>query len=360
MSTGRYNLSLLTRIFNLWFVFNALMILVSYLPHWNLPLSSWFNFSIYFLALLFTIHIVYINKFSRHILVPFVLFFLINISSIPIIFMGDNYVWGSYLLTCQLYKYLLLFTMLLFTFSVVNYAAHTALRPQKPWILTIASVTFVSLVFIFHFKSFLPLSVIFINNQDFFLKSFTFYLLPVVALFSYGLLNPFFRPSYGEYSHSIMTVLALLSLREVASAVSGMKNVYLFGIDQIFLTIALLIFTYLLFKKMNFDYSTTGQIYTRILHNDISIGNLRIERRDNRDFRILAAFVYYLYNRKIIIFPILLIIAFIVKYLNPPFIVSINIITFAIVLFIVFTYFIWTYNRKIKDKDFYIWQKSHL
>jgi len=250
--------------------------------------------------------------------------------------------------------------MFLFVFSIVNYAAHVALSPGKPWILTIATFIFVAGVFIYHYYSFFPKNVVnIVNDQTFFIKCFTFNLLPVVALFSYGLLNPFLKPRYGEYSHSIMTVLALLSLREVASAISGMKNVYLFGIDQIFLTIALLIWIFLLFKKMNFDYSTTGQIYTQILHNKLSIGNLKIERRDNRDFRIFAAFIYYLYLRKIIIFPILLVLAFIIKYLNPPFIVSINIITFAVVSLLVAAYFIWMYNRKLKTKDFYIWQKSN-
>jgi len=296
MSTGRYNFPLLTRIFNIWLIFNALMIIISYFPHWMLPLSSWLNISIYFLAFLFTVHIVFINKFSRHILVPFTVLFFLNVLSLALIFTGDNYLWGNTTQSFLIFKYTLLLCMFLFAYCVVNYAAHIALFPDKPWILTIATFLFVAGVFIYHYHTFLPIRVVsIINDQNFYVKSFTFNLLPVVALFCYGLLNPFFKPRYGEHSHSIMTVLALLSLREVASAISGMKNVYLFGIDQVFLTLALLILTFLLFKKMNFDYSTTGQIYTQILHNELSIGNLKIERRDNRDFRIFTAFIYYLY-----------------------------------------------------------------
>ncbi|HPG42018.1 MAG TPA: hypothetical protein PLP19_21910 [bacterium] len=360
MSTGRYNFSLLNRIFNIWFIFNAILIFVSYLPHWTMPISSWFNISLYFLALLFTLHIIYINKFSRHIYTPFAIHFFNNVISLALIFSGDKFLWGNSSQSFLFYKYGLLLSMFLFAFCVVNYAAHVALSPGKPWILTTATLIFVAGVFIYHYYSFFPKNVVYIvNDKNFFIKSFTFNLLPVVTIFCYGLLNPFLKPRYGEYSHSIMTVLALLSLREVASAISGMKNVYLFGIDQIFLTIALIIWIFLLFKKMNFDYSTTGQIYTQILHNKLSIGNLKIERRDNRDFRIFAAFIYYLYLRKIIIFPILLVIAFIIKYLNPPFIVSINILTFAVVSLLVAAYFIWMYNRKLKNKDFYIWQKSN-
>ncbi|MBN2410078.1 hypothetical protein JXQ31_00205 [candidate division KSB1 bacterium] len=197
------------------------------------------------------------------------------------------------------------------------------------------------------------------HSQKFYLNSLTFNLLPVVALFSYGLLNPYFKPKFGEYSHSIMTVLALVSIREVSSAFSQLKSVYLFGIDNIFLTLALIALNFFLLKKLNFVYSTAGQIYSQILHNRLSIGNLKIEGRDAKGFMVFASFVYYLYSRKIIIFPILLIISFIIKYLNPPFILSLNIITFAIVTLFVFIYLINVYNRRIKNKDFFISQRTN-
>ena len=244
-------------------------------------------------------------------------------------------------------------------FSIVNYSAHVALKPSKPWILTLASFVFVAGVFYFHFGYLLPVSAFDMQSQKFYLNSLTFNLLPVVALFCYGLLNPYFKPKFGEYSHSIMTVLALLSFREIATSFSQLKNVYLFGIDNIFLTLALTGLSFFLLKKLNFVYSTAGQIYSQILRNNLSIGNLQIESRDTKGFKVFAAFVYYLYSRKMIIFPILLIIAFILKYMNPPFILSLNIITFAIVTFFVFIYFINVYSRRTKNKDFFISQRTN-
>ncbi len=354
MIKGRYNFTLITKILNSWVLCLVFLVIISYLPHWPMPISSWINLGLYALSFILTFSILIKDKYSLFTFLPFSLFFLGCLLLLPAMFIGDDLIFGSNLVSILYYKYIFLFCIFMFAFAVLNYASQVALTPKRQWILFLASFAFTLGVFVFHFHDIFSPEVTNIFNKKFFQGSLTYHLLPVVALFSYGILNPYLKPRYGEYSHSIMTVLALLSIRELGTAISELKHVFLFGIDQIFLTLALILLNFFLFKKYNFLSSTTGAIYSQIVNNDLDIGNLRLESRDRKGFKIFAAFVFYFYQRKNIILPFLLFLVVGFKYLNPPIIVSLNILAFAIVTFFVFFYFIVIYNKKNKNQDFYI------
>ena len=358
MITGRYNLTLVSKIFNSWLVCLFILVVSSYLPHWHMYLSSWVNLGLYALAFIITLFVLVKDRYSLYTFTPFLVLFAICYLAIIPIFFGDNFLFGNNAISMLLYKYIFLSGIFTFNFAILNYASQLALHPKRPWILLIASFAFNAGVFWYHFHDLLPFSVANIFNTELYLKSLTYFLLPVVALFSYGLLNPYFKSRYGEYSHSIMTILALMSIRELASAISELKHVLLFGLDQIFLTIALILLNFFLFKKVNFVYSTTGAIYNQILHHDLDIGNMSLETRDKRGFRIFASFVYYFNQRKNIILPALLVLAVIFRYTDPPVIVSLNILTFALVTFFVVFYFIVIYNRKTVNNEFILRNRS--
>ena len=280
------------------------------------------------------------------------LFFLYSLF-LPLMLIGESYVFGTNNLGWLAYRYQYLAVAFFFAYSIVYYAAKHALRPEKSWILTAATLLLVAAVFVFLFKPFLhPKSTFY--NPHLFQKSFTFYLLPVIAIFLYGLLNPFFKPKHGEYAHSIMSLLALLSLREVAINMSLLKGVFLFGIDQAFLALALIALNIVLIKKLTFAYSDAGKVYAKILHQAIHIPNLKLETRDRKEFVQFAAIVYYVYLRKNIIIPVFLICVFLLKFLDPPFIVRLNLLALVLVLLFVFLFLINAYNRKQSSNGFII------
>jgi len=353
MLLSRYNVALFTRIANIWLAFNAIMMAVSWLPHWPIPWLSWVNLSLYFLAFLLTLFVAVADEFNRDAFIPFCLLFFLYSLFLPLMLIGKSYVFGSNSLGWLAYRYQYLAVAFFFAYSIVYYSAKHALRPAKPWILTAATFIFVAATFIFLFKPFLhPKSAFY--NPHLFQKSFLFHLLPVIAIFLYGLLNPFFKPKHGEYAHSIMSFLALLSLREVAINMSLLKGDFLFGYDQVFLALALIALNIVLIKKLVFANSDAGKVYAQIMHHAIHIPNLKLESRDRKEFVQFAAVIYYVYLRKNIIIPIFLICVFILKFLEPPFIVRLNLLALVLVLLFVLLFLISAYNRKQNSNGFVI------
>ncbi|NOY59944.1 MAG: hypothetical protein GXO75_13590 [Calditrichaeota bacterium] len=259
MTKSRYEKAHWGTILNAWFAFNVLMVFLSRFPHIPMPLMSWINLSLYFLAFLITFFLVKEDQFNRDIYLPFCILFLINSSILLYIFIGDNYLIGNNEIGWSIYKHTKLILAFFFVYSIVYYSAKHSLRPQNPFLLITATIALVTAIFIFHFKDFL------FDPSSFYDKSldrklFLFHLFPPVAIVLYGLLSPLFKPKYGIYYHSIMVVLLFLSARQIFIDLVKLKNISIFGIDQIFLTIALLFLLYFLAQKLNFISTLTGQI----------------------------------------------------------------------------------------------------
>jgi hypothetical protein len=349
MLQSRYNVALYTKIANMWLIFNVIMVAISWLPHWPIPTMSWITLSLYFLAFLLTLFIAIADEFSRDAYIPLSLLFFLYSLFLPVMLIGEGYVFGSNMFGWQAYRYQYLAVAFFLAFSIMYYSVKHALRPSKPGLLAAATILFVAAVFLYHFWHFLQPSSEFYTTL-LFQKSITYYLLPVVAIFIYGLFNPFFKPIHGEYAHSIMSILALLSFRELVISISFIKGVFLFGADQVFLALALLALIFVLVKKLNFASSPAGKIYAQIAHQAIYIPNLKLEGRDRKEFLQFAAVVYFAYLRKNIIIPIFLIFVFLLKFINPPYIVRLNLLALVLVLFLVFLFLISAYSRK-QNKD---------
>jgi hypothetical protein len=347
-----------TKIVNVWLGFIALMVVVSNLPHMPLPMLSWVNISLYFLAFLLTIFIIKFDKYNRDEFVPFSIMFLGYCLLLPYVLIGDQYLIHNNALGWYIYKYITLANSFLFAFSIVYYAAKHAINPHKPWILLSTTALFISITFIFFFGSMILDSGAIFATQAYYKKAVTFFLLPPTAIIAYGFLYPKFRPKHGQYYHSLMIIFALLSLREVFSHFSSLKNLFLFNVDQVFLTTTLLFLNYLLAKKLRFNSSTTGQIYSDIVNNQLQIPNLRLVGRDKNQFSKYMVFINYLYSHKYIIIPSLLSLLLILNFINIPMTVSLNLIAFTIVAFIGIFLFMISYNSKIKNGGFMISSKA--
>ena len=351
---GRDNFAILKKIANLWLLFNVVMIIVSYLPHWPMPYISWINLSLYFLAFVSTIYIAKAEKFNRDTLIPLAfLFFLYAVPSVFLILIGKDFSFGSDTLSWLAFRYYYLIILFFFAYSILYYAAKNALQPGKPVLLNAATFIFVAAVFLVHFHVLIFNPTVPHYNELLIAKKFTYYILPLFSVFLYGVLNPFLKPKHGEYTHAIMAILAFLSLREFAITLSEMKNVFFFGTDQYFLALTLIILNFFLYKKINFVYSTAGQIYTKILYNDLQIPNLKLESREKGRLSKFALFVYFIYLKRAMFIPLSFIILFFIKYLEPPLIVSLNLIFIGLMLFIIILFMVYTFNRKQK-KDGYI------
>jgi len=357
MQSGRYNVALLRRITNIWFGFNILLVIVNCLPHWPIPFLSWVNMSLYFLAFLMVIYNVKVDEFNWDVFVPFsVLFLLYSVIPIPIIFTGRGFLFGNDLVSWLVYRYYYLVVSFFFVFSIVYYAAKSALQPKKPWILLAATFLFVAAVFLYHFYPLLFNPYIENYNNILYHNKFTYYLLPIIAIFSYVLLNPFFKPKHGEYTHSILSVLTLLSLRELARTITELKNVFVFGTDIIFLVLPLILLNIFLFKRLVFLYSPSGKFYSMILHDAIDVPGLKLEGRDKREFTLFAAIVHYLYSRRHLFIPLVFIFLIFLRIINPPYIVSINLFILAVVVFLTLLFLVTTYNRKQNRDGFIVTQ----
>ena len=334
------------------------MVVISNFPHMPLPLLSWVNLGLYFLAFLLSVFIIKFDKYNRDEFVPFAIMFLAYCLLLPYVLVGDQYLIHNNALGWYTYKYITLSNSFLFAFSIVYYAAKHAINPSKPWILLSATGIFVSITFMYFFGPMILDSGAIFTNQEYYKKAVTFFLLPPTAIIAYGFLYPKFRPKHGQYYHSLMIIFALLSLREVFSHLSNLKNFFSFNVDQIFLATTLLFLNYLLAKRLRFNSSTTGQIYSEIINNQLNIPNLKLVGRDKNQFSNYMIIFNYLYSHKYIFIPTILGLLLVLNFVNVSMTVSLNLIAFAIVAFIGILLFIISYNSKIKNGGFIISPKQ--
>lgn len=323
-----------------------------------MPLLSWVNLALYFLAFLFSYFIIKSDRFSRDIFVPVGLMFLFYTLFLPYVLMGEGYLISNNTLGWNYYKYLNLVNNFLFAFSIVYYAAKHALNPQRPWLLLTASALFVGVVFWHFFGQMLFQKGAIFSTHEYYKKAVTYFLLPPVAIFAYGLLYPLFRPNHGQYYHSLMIVFSLLSVREVFSHFTHMKDLFLFNLDLIFLTVTLVFLNIVLAKRLKFISSTTGQIYSEILNNQMVIPNLKLVGRDRSQYNNYLGVINYLYMHKLIIIPTIFISLLVLNFVNVPLTISMNLIALAIVAFLSVLFLMISYNNKIKHGGFIISPKG--
>ena len=331
------------------------MILVSYFPHWPLPLVSWLNISLYFFAFLLTMYIARADEFNRDTLIPLaVLFFLYSVPSSALVFMGEKASFGSDRLSWIVYRSLYLFIQFAFSYSIVYFAAKSGFQPKRPFVLQAAVFAFVTAVWYFHFHTLILDPFHPSYNEILINRKITYFLLPAFSMFVYAVLTPIIKPKHGEYSHALMAILTFLCMREFAISISEMKKIFLFGLDQYFLTMALVALNIFLIKKMIYAYSFSGQIYAQLLHNKLVVPNLRLETRDKKEFTLFTLFLTYINRKRNLLIPLFCIAFFILRYIELPFIVSLNLIFMFLMAFLVIVFMIYTFGQKEKKNGFII------
>jgi len=94
------------------------------------------------------------------------------------------------------------------------------------------------------------------------------------------------------------------------------------------------------------------------MYDSLHIPNLKLETRDHKEFEHIATLINYFYIKKLMIIPFFIAIVYLIIYLRPPAIVSLNLISLAAVIFLVLIFFTTTYNRKLRSGGFYISPKT--
>jgi hypothetical protein len=352
---SRYSVAVFFKLVNIWVLFNAIMILVSYFPHWPLPLISWLNISLYYFAFLLALYIARADEFNREALMALAfLFFLYSVPSSALVFIGDTASLGSTKLSWIIYRYLYIFIQLVFSYSIVYFAAKNGFQPKRPLVLEGAVFVFVTVVWYFHFHTLILDPFHPSYNEILIHRKITYFLLPVFSMFVYAVLTPVIKPKHGEYSHALMAILTFLCMREFAISISEMKKIFLFGLDQYFLTMALVTLNIFLIKKMIYVYSFSGQIYAQLLHNKLVIPNLRLETRDKKEFTLFRLFLTYVNRKRNLLIPLFCIAFFALRYIDLPFIVSLNLIFMFLMAFLVIVFMIYTFGQKEKKDGFII------
>ena len=111
---------------------------------------------------------------------------------------------------------------------------------------------------------------------------FLFKLLPFLFICLYGFINLKNDRPTGEYTNSIMVIFFFVFAQELLSYYPAFRKIIIFKIDQIVLTVSLILLLVVLLRKLTYNLSDTGKFYEALLQGEHEDLKLPIEARGKR------------------------------------------------------------------------------
>lgn len=347
------NNSLLSFIINIWFFYNLSLVIISNFPHWNIPLSSWLNHSLYFLLFLLTVTIALKERYAREIFVLLSILFLLFSGGIFHAFIGNKFSFSNDYLA----YYIMVYKKIIFSFFILFIIIQIVLRysqknQNKLLVLGQSFVLSVIITFIV-FKNFiLDKNYILyegIGTQTFYFHVFIINVIMFFWIVAYGISRIRQKRPNGEILGLFIAAFFLYVLIDIGDSYLSSMGKHNLKISQIILIVNLLIFIVVMLRKLIYLYSPFGNYYERLVLSRLNlIKNLNGEaEKVNHGFWKITG--KYILNKHYVSPIKLFLVSFVANILNIPIYMKINIfmIIFCVVTFIVFYQSL--HRRRIKD-----------
>jgi len=296
------HLKILYRLLNLWLCFVVLLILSSYLPHWeNVGFFTYLNYAFLFWLFLCVIAIALRERCNKALFINLSVLYGFNSLTYLNIFVGENYLFGDSYMAHHVYKSSLGISSFLYLFSILFIIVKMIFRKSPTWrhyaITALFSGIISGAVYFPYLNHVINGSG---NSYTLFYKCISqFYMLTLVSIIFYGIYVYFKNVRMGEYINLIMTSLFFYSIADLVNYFSMNYDFWIYGIWLHILNSNAIFISILLYKKLAYTYSDFGQFYEGLLSGRQSMGKIRIIPR-NQAFNSLALRVLkiYIYQRR--------------------------------------------------------------
>jgi len=354
---SKQNSNILYRLVNVWFAFNALLLLASYLPHWsNIPLLTWINESFFFGLLLLSVSIFLKEKHNKDIYLNLSLFIFVQVISIVSIFMGDDFLFGNNYSGYYVVTWYKIISSFLFNFVIVYIVFKYLFANQKTWLRYAACFALVFALLVINFFPYIrnPRFIFTLGNSyfvDISRRVFLNYNLSLFFIVLYGYLLYKTDKIIGIYINSLLAILFIFLMTDMADWLSQIYQFRIFIINQYVLTINLILLSVILFKKLFFLSSEYGQFYENLISNNIKLGKVKIQRHRGEINAYLLRFIkFYFYHRRHYLFWLSLVTAILFAYFQSSKFLTLNMTAILVCITTIFAFINALYKKRAKRK----------
>lgn len=353
------HIKLIHRLLNLWFTSVILIILSSYLPHWeNVEFTTWIVYMFKFWFLICITFIIKKEIHNRDIFINFAFLFSFDVLAFINLFMGDNYLFGSNKLAYLVFQYNTIFYHWILSFCLL-YIFIKIVFPQlnqcKRYILTLSILFFIlSVTFSTYFLD--PSHAIISKStneflSDLFKRTFQLNIFSLLTTIFYGIYIYKKNRVVGEYINVLIAFFFIYLFSDLIHNLSIIYNFRLYQIRLILLVLNYCFLSYILLKKLTYTYSDFGQFYEGLLAGQKNTSNIRIiPRNQSANSLTLRVLKIYILQRRGYLLTLLVLLGIGIFFFELPTYFTLNLVGLIFGLSIILVFYDLMYRKREQQK----------
>lgn len=338
------------KIVNWWLSFILFLIIISNLPHQIVPVSSWFNCSVYFLIFLQCIAIFRLGGANKNIFFNIGIFAFFHSLSFTNIFIGENFLFGDDYLRYFFFEYKLIILSSLPALCIVFITLKYFFKTSSDLTTYLLSFALTIPAIIWNYLPFIADKEFILEVKDSMLYKgvILFDLFPLFFLIFFGILLYKFDWSLGEHINTLMVCFFIMTIMDITNLIGNIYNIMVFQYTQYVLLINLSFFFITMFRLINYSYSQFGQLYNSIISYGDAYG-VPIKRKKNAFLQFLK--IYFYEKRNSIGFS-MLVLTFCINYFGNSIFIKINMAVLLFGMLVLLFYISALYQKRLNNGNF--------
>jgi len=338
----------------IWIIFNSILFILSFLPHWgNITSSTWLNNSVYFLMALICFFIFLRDSYTKDVFLNLSILFFFYSLTIITIFTGDDFLFGNNRIAYFIYAYKRVVLSCLLLFSTTYITLKYILRNTNKILLYFITFVLSSLVIFICFRNYI-LDIEYVLNETsgmkfLYMGAIGIYLLSILSILIYGIfLYKFDRPN-GEYINPLMMGLLILNVMSVVDSFFHLYERGMFSVSLFILFFNLFIMLIILMRKLIYTYSAFGFFYEGLIFADNHFNKLKIKRKGLWRINFLKSICEYCQLKKKYYSVVFIALSALIMFLHIPLYIKINIFMFTLCFLFIFIFYTNLYQKRLKN-----------
>lgn len=338
------------RIINFWFTFVLFLIIISNLPHQEVPFFSWFNCSMYFLIFLQSVYLFKQDTPNRFIFLNIGLFALFHSLSFVDMFIGEGFLMGDDYLSYFFFEYRTILLSFLPALCVIYITIKYLFNELESYKVYLLSLAIILPVLLWHYHPFLldKEYVLEVETSVFFQSVLLFDLLPLFFLVLYGIMLYKYDWSLGEHINTLMVCFFIITIMDITNQYGYINEITAFQYTQYVLLVNLSFFLVTMFRLVNHAYSDFGQFYDALMNTGNKYG-VPIRRKRSTSAVLLDFSKAYFHQRRNSVGFTMLISALGINYFSSNVFIKINMAVLSFGLLVLLFYLTALYQKRINN-----------
>lgn len=353
------HLTLLYRMLNIWLGGVVILIISSYLPHWeNVEPMMWLVYATNLWFLICAIAIAKRDKTNKDVFINISILFAVDGLGYFNMFIGQDYLFGTNNLGYFVYQYHIITFHLLLNFCMVYIlikVLFNRLSYKLRYFYTLLTLLIINcLIFLPYFlkptHAFDSVQTLF---SDLYKRTFHLNILTLLSTLYYGKHVYKNNRILGEYINPLVAYFFIYLFADLIDNLSMIYNFQIYNIRLYFVSLNFIFLSYILFKKLVYTYSDFGQFYESLIAGGHGMGNVKIIPRNQAShsltFQVLKI---YIYQRRHFIMTLVMLVALAIMLFELPVFFTLNLIALFAGLGIIYSFYASLYKKREKQKTY--------